>query len=69
MLFVCLVLIRNLFIVVCAPTLYVTCNFHPAASQAQSLGNAPPKAATNENVLQWKKEDVAKWLLDIGFAV
>ena len=51
------------------PMLHVTCNFHLAASQAQSLGNAPPKAATNEKVLQWKKEDVAKWLKDIGFAV
>lgn len=63
------VAICNLFIVVCTPTLYVICNFHPAASQAQSLGTAPPQAATNEKVLQWKKEDVAKWLKDIGFAV
>ena len=58
-----------LFIVVCTPTLYVTCNFHPAASQALSLGAVPLKAATNEKVLQWKQEDVAKWLQDIGFAV
>ena len=54
---------------VCTPTLYVTCNFHPAAAQAQSLGTALFKVATNEKVLQWKKEDVAKWLQDIGFAV
>ena len=45
------------------------CNFHPAASQALSLGAVPLKAATNEKVLQWKQEDVAKWLQDIGFAV
>ncbi|KAJ7391630.1 hypothetical protein OS493_017327 [Desmophyllum pertusum] len=41
----------------------------PAASQTQFLGSAPPKTTTNEKVLQWKKEDVAKWLQDIGFAV
>lgn len=40
-----------------------------AASQALSLGTVPLKAATNEKVLQWKQEDVAKWLQDIGFAV
>ena len=57
------------FIVVCTPTLNVTCNFHPVAAQVQSLGTAPLKAATNEKVLHWKKEDVAKWLQDIGFAV
>lgn len=62
------VLICNLLITVCTCTLCLTC-FHSAASQAQSLGNAPPKAATNEKILQWKKEDVAKWLQDIGFAV
>lgn len=65
--FFLLVLVRYLFKVVCTRSLYWI--FHSAASQAQSVGNAPPKAATKENVMQWKKEDVAKWLQDIGFAV
>ena len=60
----CFSVYSGLFIVV-----IYDCNFHPAAFQAQSLGTAPLKAATNENVLHWKKEDVAKWLQDIGFAV
>lgn len=54
-------------VLVCTRTLYWI--FHSAASQAQSVGNASPKAATKEKVLHWKKEDVAKWLQDIGFAV
>ncbi|XP_078359598.1 uncharacterized protein LOC144644064 isoform X1 [Oculina patagonica] len=40
-----------------------------AASKAQLVGSSSPKTATNDKVLRWKKEDVAKWLQDIGFAV
>lgn len=38
--------------------------------QTQSvLASAPPKTIINEKVLQWQREDVAKWLHDIGFEV
>lgn len=40
-----------------------------AASQSELLGSAPIKASENEKVLQWKKEDVAKWLQGIGFPI
>lgn len=40
-----------------------------AASQSELLGSAPIKASENEMVLQWKKEDVAKWLQGIGFPI
>lgn len=38
--------------------------------QTQSvLASAPPKTTINEKVLHWQREDVAKWLHDIGFEV
>lgn len=40
-----------------------------AASQSELLGSAPIKASENEKVLQWKKDDVAKWLQGIGFPI
>lgn len=40
-----------------------------ATSQSQLMGSTPLKASGSEKVLKWRKEDVAKWLQDIGFPV
>lgn len=42
--------------------------FFLAVMQTQTvLSSPPPKAPESEKILQWQKEDVAKWLHSIGF--